>query len=84
MTENEEDILLEVFHFYSTLYRSNPEVTNNSLDMQNMLKLVQKTIIEEDNEFMLELPSEDDIERMVRDLPKEKSSGIDRVTIEVL
>lgn len=82
--ENEEDILLEVFRFYSTLYRSNLEVTNNYLDRQNVLKLIQKTITEEYNESMLELPSEDEIKRMVRDLPKEKSPGIDGVTAEVL
>lgn len=49
-----------------------------------MLELVKKTITEEENEVMLVLPTEDEIERMVKDLPKDKLPGIDGVTMEVL
>lgn len=71
--------------FYSDLYKSNPKVTANHNGRCSVLELVQRTITNEDNKTMLELPTKDEIERMVKDrLPKGKSPRIDGVTTEVL
>lgn len=82
--EDKEDILLKVFQYYSSMYRSNPEVTHNHRGRRNILELIQCSITEEENEAMLLLPSKDEIEWVVQDLPKGKSSGIDGVTMEIL
>lgn len=49
-----------------------------------MLDLIHKTVTKEENKAMLELSVDDEIEWVVKDQPKEKSSGIDGVIAKVL
>lgn len=49
-----------------------------------MLALIPKTMTDEDNKEMIELPTELEIETMVRHLPRDKSPGIDGITLEIL
>lgn len=48
------------------------------------MNLITKKITEEENRVMIVAPTEDEIKQMVKGLPKEKSLGIDGVTIEIL
>lgn len=49
-----------------------------------MLSLIKPFISHKDNEKMSATPIEDEIEKIVRDLPNDKSPGIDRVTSKIL
>lgn len=59
-------------------------MTENHEVKHSVLAVIQRSITNEGNESMLELPTNNEIEQMVKDLPKGKSLGTDGVIAEVL
>lgn len=84
LTEDKDRILEEIFVFYSTLFRSNPEVATHVGEKEQALSLITKKITDEENRTMIEEPMDDEIEKLVMALPTEKSPRIDGVTTKVL
>lgn len=81
--EDKEVILNEVFRFYSNLYKSNSKVVRRTDELESILRLISKHISNIDNETMIKPPREEEVDRVVANLPKEKSPNIDGVTLEV-
>lgn len=56
----------------------------NIKERREVLSLIEPFISHEDNEKMFAIPLEDEIEKIVKDLPNDKSPSIDGVTSDIL
>lgn len=74
----------EIHHFYIELFNSDPKVGRHVEEHQAILDLITNRIFGEDNLSMMEEPTEKEVEKLVKSLPKDKSPGIDGVMIEML
>lgn len=83
-THDEDEILNAIQHFYSRLYAEELPSSGSADQLRDTLRLIDKTLDEEDCRSVLTPPTEEEIDRMVLDLPNEKSPGLDGVTNEIL
>lgn len=83
-TEDENRIVQKIFKLYTNLFRSDPKVVGRTQERKEVLRLITTKISHADNLVMIEPPTDREIERIVQDLKKEKSPGIDGVTAEML
>lgn len=66
------------------MYKSNSEVVGRTEERNRALDLIQNKISAEENDTMIEQPEEEEIERLVKGLPWEKSPRVDVVTMEIM
>ncbi|KAL3683215.1 hypothetical protein R1sor_001237 [Riccia sorocarpa] len=81
--EEGEDILEEVHNFYEKLYEAEAETDEILENRRRVVGRIDKRLTEEQNQRLEELPSEEFITQIVKDMPKEKSRGIDGVMVEI-
>lgn len=74
----------EVHKFYTALYKLDPAIPGLVAEREVVLWLTTKNILEEDYLTMMEVPSDNEIDKIVANLPWEKSPGIDGVIAEIL
>lgn len=84
VTEDKNRIMQEIFNFYTNLFRSNLTVIGRTQERNEALRLMTRKISYEDNLAMVEPPTDLEIDQIVQALKKEKSPGIDGVTVEML
>lgn len=70
--------------FYTELYSVDPDTYNFNKDREQALRLIHSRIRDEDNTLMERTPTIEEVLKVINEMPKEKSPGIDGVTIEVL
>ncbi|KAL3692029.1 hypothetical protein R1sor_005680 [Riccia sorocarpa] len=83
MINDQCEILSDVEQIYSTLYAAEQEAETTASTRHEMLQLIYKKLTAEQNMKMQRLPDEKLIERTFKELPKEKSPGIDGVVVEI-
>lgn len=83
-TENEEQILQEMFRFYSDLFSEDPSTKCFDKERSAALSLITKKVNEQDNQIMARRVTAEEVRSVVFEMLKDKSPGIDGVTIEVL
>ncbi|KAL3684732.1 hypothetical protein R1sor_002754 [Riccia sorocarpa] len=79
-----EDILEEMQRFYHELYTSDQETEEVVATREVVVSRIDKQLTPDDNRILEEVPSEELITRIVMEMPKEKSLGIDAVMVEIL
>lgn len=79
VTEDEQEILQEVFRSSRTLYARDQQVALNKMVRSEILELVDKFFSAEDNEILKAIPQEEKINRVVFAFPRGKSPGEDGV-----
>ncbi|KAL3695821.1 hypothetical protein R1sor_009897 [Riccia sorocarpa] len=82
--EEHEEILEEVHRYYQELYKAEEETTETLVKREEVVSRIDKQMTEEDNRKLEEVPSDEFITRIVMEMPKEKSPGIDGVMVEIL
>ncbi|KAL3695955.1 hypothetical protein R1sor_010031 [Riccia sorocarpa] len=81
---DEDRILQLIEDTYNELYTAEPENVQTSEKRREVLQKIDRRLTLEQNITLGEVPSEEYIEEIVRELPKDKSPGFDGVTAEVL
>lgn len=84
MIDDKNKIIEEIFRFYTKLYKSDRSMEDKHEERQKSLNLIQNKITVEENEQMLKEPEDDEIERLVMALPKEKLFGLDGMIAKIL
>ncbi|KAL3690932.1 hypothetical protein R1sor_004583 [Riccia sorocarpa] len=84
LVEEEGEVLQEVHKFYKELYTEEVETEECRTKREQILRLVDRGFTEEQNRRLEAEPDKELITEIVRDLPKEKSPGLDGVTAEIL
>ncbi|KAL3681174.1 hypothetical protein R1sor_024130 [Riccia sorocarpa] len=80
----EEQILDKVKDYYKKLYTRDEEVERARVERAEILKLVDRSVLESDNIKLTATPPTEEIDKTVTELPKEKAPGKDGITAEVL
>ncbi|KAL3677354.1 hypothetical protein R1sor_027302 [Riccia sorocarpa] len=81
---DEDRILEEIHTFYNNLY-TREELPSNHLEEETAtLATLDKKLDGEDNLKLQLIPDEEEIRTIVKNMPKDKSPGIDGITAEVL
>lgn len=80
----EEAILQEVARFYTTLFRSKGESTAAQEARRELLRYTTVRVIEAQWTRIEGIPTREEIRKVLRKMQKEKSPGLDGMTIEVL
>lgn len=70
--------------FYSQLFKFDIEVIAKVEEHKRVMQLIPVTITEEDNRDIVSMLEEEEIEKLIQNLLKDKSPSIDGVTAEVL
>ncbi|KAL3687195.1 hypothetical protein R1sor_013504 [Riccia sorocarpa] len=84
LLEDQEEIVKEVFRYYTDLYKADEE-TEEVLDRRRVvIDKIDRRLSGADNTMLEEVPSEELITTIVMEMPKEKSPGIDGVMVEIL
>ncbi|KAL3693079.1 hypothetical protein R1sor_006730 [Riccia sorocarpa] len=78
----EEQILDKVKDYYKKLYTRDEEVERARVERAEILKLVDRSVLESDNIKLTATPPTEEIDKTVAELPKEKAPGKDGVTAE--
>lgn len=82
-TEDELEIMEEIHSFYSGLFRNCG--VDQERDLRNdALNVLHNTITDDENRQILETPSEMKIDKIISELHREKSPGLDGVTTKIL
>ncbi|KAL3683679.1 hypothetical protein R1sor_001701 [Riccia sorocarpa] len=84
MIEDQEEILEEVHRFYQELYTAEEEPPEVLEKRRIVIGRIDKKLTPGDNTILEEVPTEELITRIVMDMPKEKSPGLDGVMVEIL
>ncbi|CAM6086928.1 unnamed protein product [Calypogeia fissa] len=84
MLIDELEIIREIHHFYRLLYKKDYTVDNNTVARREVLDLVSRFLTDEENARLIRVPDKDEIQTIVDNLPKDKSPGLDGVTVELL
>ncbi|KAL3676258.1 hypothetical protein R1sor_026206 [Riccia sorocarpa] len=82
--EDREEVLEAVHNFYEDLYSYEVETEEMLEDRRTVVGRIDRRLSVEQNQTLEEVPSEDLITRIVMEMPKEKSPGIDGVMVEIL
>ncbi|KAL3692121.1 hypothetical protein R1sor_005772 [Riccia sorocarpa] len=82
--EKQEEILEEVHRYYQNLYKAEEETVETLEKREVAVRRIEKQMTEDDNRIMEEIPSQELITRVVMEMPKEKSPGINAFMIEIL
>lgn len=83
--KDENRIMQAIFDFYTDLFKLGPEVVGRTVERNQVLNLITKKILKEENTQMIEPPTDLEIEHVVQAMKKEKSPGIiDKVTSKML
>ncbi|KAL3694277.1 hypothetical protein R1sor_007928 [Riccia sorocarpa] len=82
--EEQEEILEEVQRFYQKLYTAEEETEEMLEKRRRVFGRIDRRISAADNRTLEEMPNEEFITKIVMDMPKEKSPGIDGVMVEIL
>ncbi|KAL2608173.1 hypothetical protein R1flu_026746 [Riccia fluitans] len=81
---NEEDILSQVYKYYTELY-TQPIVSSAERQEQNkVLTLIEHHVSDEDNFKLMELPGSEELSEADQALPLQKSPGEDGLPVKVL
>lgn len=83
-TENEEQILQEVFTFSAELYWEDPTPDSFTAEINTTLELISKRVTPEENTSIENEPSAEEVRKVITEMPTVKSPRIDGVTSEVL
>lgn len=83
-TEDETEILAYIHQFYSELYTKDEQVQMAAESRNSTLELVTDSVTEDENTILLSMPSLEEVEEIVKNLPANKSPGLDGVTAELL
>ncbi|KAL3675966.1 hypothetical protein R1sor_025914 [Riccia sorocarpa] len=84
IVEEPEGVLEEVHKFYKDLYNAEEE-SDEMLEKRRMVVgRIEKRLTVEQNTTLEAIPSVELINRIVKEMPKEKSPGIDGVMVEIL
>ncbi|KAL3690009.1 hypothetical protein R1sor_016318 [Riccia sorocarpa] len=74
----------EIQRFYKELYKEEEESEEHLTKREEILSLVDRGLTEEQNRRLETEPDDELITEIVRELPQEKSPGLDGVTAEIL
>lgn len=81
---DEEEIMLETQRHFQTLFTADRTMEDNRDGRANILKLITEKVTNLENIWLLCIPLEEEIDEIVRNFPKGKSSGADGVTYKFL
>ncbi|KAL3699765.1 hypothetical protein R1sor_017787 [Riccia sorocarpa] len=82
--EDREELLDEVHNFYENLYTFEIETEEMLECRRTVVGRLDRRLTVEQNVVLEELPSEELITKIVMEMPKEKSPGIDGIMVEIL
>ncbi|KAL3679689.1 hypothetical protein R1sor_022645 [Riccia sorocarpa] len=82
--EDREEILDKVHRFYEELYAAEVESEEMVENRRTVVRRINRRLTAAQNQLLEELPSEELITKIVMEMPKEKSPGIDGVMVEIL
>ncbi|KAL3684504.1 hypothetical protein R1sor_002526 [Riccia sorocarpa] len=82
--EDREEILDKVHRFYEELYAAEVESQEMVENRRTVVGRINRRLTAAQNQLLEELPSEELITKIVMEMPKEKSPGIDGVMVEIL
>ncbi|KAL3675236.1 hypothetical protein R1sor_025184 [Riccia sorocarpa] len=82
--DEDTEILDHIHEFYSALFSPQKLTTTKRRHRRQVLRLLSKKIPPEANEILERIPDAEEIEDLVKALPKNKAPGADGVTAEML
>ncbi|KAL3685574.1 hypothetical protein R1sor_003596 [Riccia sorocarpa] len=82
--EDRKEILDKVHRFYEELYAAEVESEEMVENRRTVVVRINRRLTAAQNQLLEELPSEELITKIVMEMPKEKSPGIDGVMVEIL
>ncbi|KAL3679560.1 hypothetical protein R1sor_022516 [Riccia sorocarpa] len=82
--EDQVEILEEVQRFYQELYTAEEDTDEVLETRRKVVERIDRGLTTTDNRVLEEVPSEELITRIVMEMPREKSPGLDGVMVEIL
>ncbi|KAL3690792.1 hypothetical protein R1sor_004443 [Riccia sorocarpa] len=81
---DDKRILEEIEAFYGELYKKDEEVEGAVVARARVMSYVKPRVTERQNHELVEAPSMEELEDIVKRLPEDKAPGLDGATVEVL